>query len=241
MKRAASWQFSLAMLVSLAIALSQEWRVLLWWTALGIAGCVYAVWMRETTARATLMRLLAANAFLLLLWLTLPWRWENDALVRVPEGMQLAARLSLRTNAIVLACSALLAGMETTAIAQAAAGLGLPNRFVHLSLLMVRYLDLLRTAQACRVRAARARGFMLRADRRTLALLGQQTGLLLVQALDRAEGVERAMRARGFTGAYRAPPSRPHEGGYAATLAFRLRTCAVLIGIAVAAWLAWLA
>ena len=237
MRCAASWRFALAVLVSLVIALMHGGAALLWWVAIGGVGCVHAVWVRDTTARAVLMRLGAVNAFVLLLWLTLSWRWSSDGLALAPEGLQLSVRLSLRANAIALACTALLAGIDATTIAQAVSGLGLPDRLVHLSLLMVRYLDLFKAAQARRARAARARGFTPHADRRTLALLGQQTGLLLVQALDRAEGVERAMRARGFTGAYRAPP--PAALGAEPAVPDRVwrYAAAVAIGLVGAIWL----
>ena len=240
MKRAATWRFALALIASAVIASTHDWRSLAWWTVLGVLGCVHAASVRETSARALCMRVLAVNAFVLLLWLTLPWHWSADGVARAPAGVALAVRLSLRANAIALVCSALLAGMQAAAIAQAAAGLGLSDRLVHLSLLMVRYLDLLKEAHVSRVRAARARGFTLRADSRSLGLIGQQTGLLLVQALDRAEGVERAMRARGFTGVYRAPPVAHDAGPTAPDRTWRY-AAGVAIGLVGAIWWRWFA
>lgn len=148
--------------------------------------------------RALLRRALAINAFVALLWLTLPWQLAADGPRLSEAGIALALQLSLRTNAIALLCLALLAGLDAFAIARAAAGLGLPPRLARLLLLTVRYLGVLDDTRQRLDRAMRARGFRPRADRRTLAVIGQQIALLLVHAMLRAERAELALRARGY-------------------------------------------
>ena len=193
---------ALALVASVAIALIGEPRALVWLIAAGGLGCVAAIRAGELNWRQLGRRLLAVNAFLIMIWLTLPFDLTASGVVSDPVGLQLAAVISGRTNAIALAVIALLAGMDAYAIARAAAGLGLPVKLARLMLLMVRYIALIGDTWRRLERAVRARGFVARADRRSVQVIAQLMGLLLAHALLRAERVELALRARAFSGAF---------------------------------------
>lgn len=191
---------------SIVIAMSSSWAVLAAGVAVAALAAAHAV-RRGALAVAVLgRRLRAVHGFIALLWLTVPWQWAGAALPALsPDGLMLALLASLRLQAVTLAGCALLAGMDAWALARAAAALGLPARMAGLLLLMVRYLSLLDATRQRLDRAARARGFRARANRRTLQVVAQQVSLLLVHALVRAERVQLAMRARAFSG--RLPPA----------------------------------
>lgn len=198
-------RLALFIAASIVIAISSSWTGLAACVAGAALAAALAVWRGPLTAAALGRRLLAVHGFIALLWLTVPWQWSGVAPpVLSPEGLKLAVLASLRLQAVTLAGCVLLAGMDAWALARAAAALGLPARMAGLLLLMVRYLSLLDATRQRLDRAARARGFTPRADRRTLQVLAQRVSLLLVHALVRAERVQLALRARAFTG--RLPP-----------------------------------
>lgn len=197
-----------AMVASVAIALTTHTPALWLLLALALLGVAVAVAGGEIDLRSALRRLAAVNAFLVLVWLTLPWELGAQGIVRSASGTQLALAISLRANAIAAACIGLLAAMDSLAIARAAAGLGLPVKLARLLLLTVRYIGLLADTHSRLERAARARGFRARADGRTLAVSAQLVALLLVHALVRAERLDWAMRARAFCGRF----GRAHAG-----------------------------
>lgn len=223
-----------AVIASVVAALTTQPMALWLLLAAGAAGVLTAVALNEIGLRAALRRLLAVNAFVLLIWLTLPWTWTGAGLAWSADGAQQALAITLRANAIAAACVALLAGMDALAIARAAAGLGLPAKLARLLLLTVRYVSLLGETRTRLDRAMRARGFRARADGRTLQVTAQLVALLLVHALVRAERVDWAMRARAFSGRF----GNAHAGTVPrAHWAWASGTAAALLASASLAWL----
>lgn len=215
-------RLALAVGASVTIAQIESPLSLLWLLAAGAAGCTVAVLTDGLRVAQVARRLLAVNAFLVLVWLTLPLDIGLDGLTWSAQGIELAALITARANAIALAVSALLAGLDAGGIARAAAALGLPGKCARLMLLMVRYVDLIGETWHRLERAARARGFVARADRRTLAVLAHLLALLLAHALLRAERVDMALRARAYSGAFAAitggPIPRSHWAWVAGTV-----------------------
>jgi len=200
-------RLALAVAASVTIASIADPRALAWLVAAAAAGCAAALLAGETTWRALGRRLLAVNAFLLMVWLTLPFDFGLHGASWSEEGARQAALITARANAIALAASALLAGMDAYAVAAGCAGLGLPPKFARLMLLTVRYVDLIGDTWRRLERAAGARGFVARADRRSLVVRAHLLALLLAHALARAERIEQALRARAFAGAFGTAPA----------------------------------
>lgn len=236
-------RLALAVAASAVIALIDDARALAWLLLSGAAGCAVALALAETQWQALLRRLLTVNLFLVMVWLTLPFELGRDGLVWSAQAAGVAARISARTNAIALAVSALLAGMDAYAVARAAAGLGVPVKFARLMLLMVRYVELIGETWRRLERSARARGFVARTDRRSLGVLAQLFALLLAHALLRAERIELALRARAFSGAF----AHAHRGrvprahwAWAAGTAGALLVALLLVALpARPAWAGW--
>jgi cobalt/nickel transport system permease protein len=225
-----------AVVASVAIALTPQPASVALQMAAALAGCAVAVALREASVNDVLRRLLVVNVFVALVWVALPWQLTAQGWAYSPAGVDLALLITLRTNAIAAACLALLAGVDAVGLARAAAGLGLPPKLARLMALMVRYLGLFAEQRLRIERACRARGYRARLDRRTLHVTAQMVAVLLVQALLRAERVELALRARGFSGRYAPPAGWPQQ---APQWGWALATGAVLTS----AWLlpAWLA
>lgn len=191
-------RLGLAIVASLAISRLASLPALAAATALGGACYAAALIAHAAPRRSLLRRLATVNAFVLMVWLTLPWSLGADGLARSADGTQLAVQISLRTNAIALFCIGLLGGLDAFAVARAAGGLGLPPRLARLLALTVRYLGVIDDTRRRIDLAMRARGFRPGANRRSLSVLAHQLALILVHAMLRAERVELALRARAF-------------------------------------------
>lgn len=181
-------------------------------------------------------RLLHLEAFLILLFLTLPFTTPGRALAQIgpltatAEGLTRAASLGARTGAAVLLIATALAGESPARLGAALRGLRLPEALVRLFLATAHYLELTR-AEALRLREAmRARAFRAGSNRHTWRSLGNLIGMLFLRALARAARVEEAMRARGYAGQMpaRALP-RPGARDWAAALTLAALTTALLI------------
>lgn len=191
-----------AVLASAVIALLDDAVALMWLVAAGGCGCIASVALGETGWRPLARRLAAVNAFVVLVWLTVPVRIDAGGVSWSAEGLHLAATITARTNAIALVVSALLAGLDAYGLARASASLGVSPRFARLMLLMVRYIALIGETWRRLDRAARARAHVARPTLRSLRVVAQLVALLLAGSLLRAERVDRALRARAFSGAF---------------------------------------
>lgn len=172
--------------------------------ALGAAALVAALFRVQPAVAAR--RLVAAQASLALLLVTLPFSIPGEPLLRVGPleasraGVLRAATIALEANAILVAALALLGTLDAGRLGHALYRLRAPAPLVHLLLFTVRYLGLIQ-AELGRLRSAmRARAFRPRGDLHTWRSLGLLAGVLLVRSAARAERVMEAMRCRGFTG-----------------------------------------
>lgn len=153
-------------------------------------------------------RLIAMNAFVLMLVLVLPWSVPGQALVIVSgaeftrEGLAFAGRIALRANNVLIALTAFFATMEPITAGHALQRLRVPNRLVLLLMFTVRYIGVFEQEYLRLRQAMRVRGFAPKLDVHTLRSYGYLTGMLLVHAFDRSERVLEAMRCRGFTGRF---------------------------------------
>jgi cobalt/nickel transport system permease protein len=141
-----------------------------------------------------------------------------------PVGREIAASVLLRF--LLTATSALLlaAVWGLPAIAWAMQRLGAPAVLVSQLLVLWRYLFVLGEEAVRMDRARTMRSFGGRG--RELALAGPFLGTLLLRSQDRAERIDRALRARAFTGSF--PALRPWRFG-AAAASFLLLWSAALV------------
>lgn len=178
------------------------------WTSL-IAALVLAIGLTvcaRIDTRQTLGRLLRLNLFVLFLLALMPLSVPGTAIARIGsvawsrEGVLLALRIGLKANAIMLACGALLLSMEPAHLGFAMTRLGMPAKFTHIFLFMLRYIETIHIEYHRLRHAMKLRGFVPRCSMHALRSLGYLIGMLLVRSMDRADRIVAAMKCRGFCG-----------------------------------------
>lgn len=184
--------------------------VVMRWEALGLAlaGAAVAAGLAGFGPRTILARLAPLNLFMALVVLIVPLTTPGTPIAVLGpfeysrEGLQVAAAVALKGNAIVLAIMALVASMDPIALGHALHHLGIPEKLVHLMLFSVRYFEVLRREYLRLAAAVKVRGFRPRMSRHTYRTYGYLVGMLLVRSLDRSERIVAAMKCRGFRGRF---------------------------------------
>ncbi len=147
--------------------------------------------------------------FLMPFFLILPLSYPGPEAFRVLglpfawEGLRLAALITLKAVAIVLTAYAMFGTARFDLSMQALERLGAPRLLVQMILFTYRYIFVFLAEMRRKDIAMRARGFVKRADRRTLQVMGHFVGTLLVRSFERTERIYKAMLSKGYTGELR--------------------------------------
>jgi cobalt/nickel transport system permease protein len=153
-------------------------------------------------------RLKVVLGFLTLIWIVLPLTLGGPVLARIGQigistaGMLLAARISLKTTAILIEFTALVATMPLATLGHALGLLKVPEKLVYLVLMTYRYIHVLENEYQRMVRAIRMRGFLPGTNLHTYQTYAYLIGMLFVRSVARAERITWAMRCRGFNGRF---------------------------------------
>ena len=191
-----------ALLWSVALAVLKEPGVLLG----GVLTAAVFLISARLEPMGLLRRLLLVNLFVALLWLFLPWsvpgeEWASwGPIILTRAGLRLAIQLSLRCNAIVGLCIALLGTSRLVDLAHGLAALGLPQKLVLTIFFCVRYIQAIHDEYGRMTAAIKLRAFRPRSTLHTYRTYANLVGMLLVRSHDRAERVHEAMVCRGFEG-----------------------------------------
>lgn len=160
-------------------------------------------------------RLLHLEAFLALLFLTVPFSVPGQALVTLgplaltDAGLARAFTLAARVTASVLLLGALFAGTAPEHVGAAMRAVHLPEPLIRIFLGLVRYLSLIRAEMTRAQEAMRARSFHPGTNRHSWRTYGWLIGRMLMRALARADRVGEAMRLRGYAGRLPRPARVP--------------------------------
>jgi cobalt/nickel transport system permease protein len=179
--------------------------------AAGLAGSLcFAAVSGALRDRGFYGRLLAANGFLVFIWLLLPLSFSAGGervfsfrgLAVTGEGLALSGLITLKALGITTGAMALTRATPALELLAAARSLGAPERAVALTLMTVRYISVVgREYQRLR-NAMKVRGFSAKISLHTLRSFGSLAGMLLVRGIERAERVRAAMLCRGWTGRF---------------------------------------
>jgi len=189
-------------LFAVLICLASQIAVLL----LGLSAAVLLLLCSDIGTWKTVKRLGALNLFMLFLAITLPLFTPGEKLFQIGfvswsrEGLWRAAQIALRANAAMIMLTALVGSMEPPHLGFALDGLGVPNKFTHLLLFMVRYIEVIHQEYHRLRDAMLLRGFRARFDGHTCRSFGYLVGQLLVRSVNRSERIMDAMKCRGFRG-----------------------------------------
>lgn len=191
----AALRFSLAVFSAFALSAVENVKIL---TALFIVILLFFLGLhfRHRQLQQAIKFLLIFNIFTFFIWLTLPWKWQ-DGWHYSAEGQQLALLLSLKMNLITLFIRLLLHRFNELDLLTVLQHPFVPPKFVRLALLSVRYIKIFAETDRTLSTAMRARGFHAGFNRRTFYVTAQRVALLLIHAMNKAEIVDMALRARG--------------------------------------------
>lgn len=175
---------------------------------IALCGGAFLVLLSRPPLSVVAARLFPVNIFMLFLWLVLPFTHPGEpvfvlrGLSASRSGIELAALVTVKANAIVLIMVAFLSTMSVAALGHAAHRLYFPKKLVHLLLLTYRYVFVIENEYRQLVRAARMRAFIPGSNIHTYRTYSYLAGMLLVRAHARARRVHQAMLCRGFSGVY---------------------------------------
>ncbi len=177
-------------------------------TTLGLAllTAVLLAWAARLPPAQTLRRVLTVDTFIVFLLLMLPFTTPGEPLFTLwglsgsLQGVMRALEIALKANAVILALLALAGTIEVTQLGHALARLKLPEKFIHLLLFTIRYIEVMNREYRRLRLAMRARAFQAGSNRHTWRSIGYLLGMLLVRSLERSERVLAAMKCRGFDG-----------------------------------------
>ena len=153
-------------------------------------------------------RLVLVNGLILFLWVVVPLTYGGQPLFQIGPlalsraGVVLAARITLKSNAILLTFIGLIATMTFATLGYTLTQLRVPQKIIHLLLMNYRYVFVLEQEYQRLIRAAKIRGFQPKTNLHTYRTYAYVIGMLLVRATSRAHRVHQAMLCRGFKGTF---------------------------------------
>jgi cobalt/nickel transport system permease protein len=163
-------------------------------------------------------RLAAAIGFLALVWVLLPLTYGGKPLAAIgpltisKPGALLCLQITIKSMAILIAFTALVATMQTATLGHTLHKLRVPGKMVQLLLLAYRYIFVIEQEYQRLYRAAKMRNFRPGSNLHTYRTYAYLVGMLFVRASERARRVHLAMKCRGFTGRFHSlahyPPTR---------------------------------
>jgi len=153
-------------------------------------------------------RLAVIWGFLILLWAVLPLTLEGEVFYQLgplkftAQGIILAAKISIKSNTILLAFIALVSTMNFSTLGYVLNYFKIPEKLVHLLLLTYRYIFVIEQEYQRLVRSAKIRAFQPKTNLHTYKTYAYLAGMLFVKASARADRVYQAMKCRGFKGRF---------------------------------------
>jgi cobalt/nickel transport system permease protein len=189
---------------SFQTAISDNFSTLITALILGTAMVIFA----RLNFLMVLKRLLIVNGFIFFLWIVLPLTFPGEPVFSLGpfhytlSGMLLSARITLKSNAILLSLIALTGTSYLATLGYALNQLKVPDKIIYLFLITYRYIFVIEQEYHRLIRAARVRCFEPGTNLHTYRTYAYLVAMLFVRASARADRVYHAMLCRGFTGKF---------------------------------------
>jgi len=171
-----------------------------------VAVSICVTWLARVPIKGLLRRLAPVNMLIIFLWFFLPFTVEGEPLFSVGplvgthEGVLYAARISIKSNVIIIMLIALVASTSILTLGHAMHELRVPKKIVHLFFFTYRYIHVIHREYLRLVNAMKVRGFRPGTNMHTYKTFAYLVGMILVRSSDRAQRVHNAMLCRGFRG-----------------------------------------
>lgn len=146
--------------------------------------------------------------FLLPFFIIMPLSYPGEAALHffgLPfawQGLRLAVLIVLKALAIVLTAYAIFGSSRFDVSMLALQQLKCPKIIVQMLLFTYRYVFVFLAEMQRMETAMRARGFVKKADKRTLQVIGNFVGTLLIRSFERTERIYKAMLSKGYQGEF---------------------------------------
>ena len=146
--------------------------------------------------------------FLLPFFIIMPLSYPGEPALRLAgipfawEGLRLAMLIVLKAVAIVLTAYAIFGSSRFDVSMLALQRLKCPKIIVQMLLFTYRYVFVFIAEMRRMETAMRARGFVKRTDQRTLRVIGDFVGTLLIRSFERTERIYKAMLSKGYQGEF---------------------------------------
>ena len=193
-----------AVVFSFAVALCYGFTSLMFAFAFSV-GSVLACRVR---LGQVIKRLALVNVFVLIFWFVLPFTYPGGAtyslgpLTLHQAGIVFAAKITLKSNAILLILIAFIATMTLATLGHTLGRLKVPEKLVFLLMITYRYVFVIAQEYQKIIKSIKIRGFTPKTTLHTYKTFAYVVGMLLIRASERADRVYNAMRCRGFKGTY---------------------------------------
>ncbi len=193
-----------AIFFSFLVAFSERFPTLI----ISLGFTLALIILANLSIRLVAKRMLIVNSMIFFCWLVLPFTVKGDPLFLLGPfeinkmGVILAARLTLKSNAILMALIALTATSPVSTLGYAMDSLLFPKKLVYLLLLTYRYLFVLEQEYQKLITAAKVRCFRPGNNIHTYKTYAYLVGMLLVRSSLKGERVHLAMQCRGFKGKF---------------------------------------
>ncbi|HGY12015.1 MAG TPA: cobalt ECF transporter T component CbiQ [Desulfobacterales bacterium] len=151
-----------------------------------------------------ILRLKPLFWFLLMIWIILPLTFEGETIFQYSwlkisgSGVILCGKITIKSIAILLLFTALIATMTIASLGNGLHRIHVPDKMVFLLLMSYRYISVIEEEYRKLLRAAKFRGFRPGTNLHSYKTFAYLAGMLFVRASVRAQRVYQAMLCRGF-------------------------------------------
>ena len=177
-------------------------------SVMALAAALMLVWMAGLPPHFVVGGVKWVLIFLLPFFIIMPLSFPGEPAFRliglpfVWEGMRLAVLIVFKAVAIVLTAYAIFGSSRFDISMLALQRLKCPKIIVQMLLFTYRYVFVFLAEMRRMDTAMSARGFVKRVDGRTLRIIGNFVGTLLIRSFERTERIYKAMLSKGYQGEF---------------------------------------
>jgi len=186
----------IAVFIPLAVYISQCGDILR--LSVYLTAAVLACAVSRLNFRKIAERLFLLNIFLVFFWLIIPFSFPGE----ISRGADLALRVTLKANAIVLLTIALIGTVPLVKLAAALRFFGMPDKLASALYFGIKYISIMHRDFTRTKNAMKIRGFKFRTGLRTYRITGNILGILLFKSHIYSQKLYNAMLCRGFEGKF---------------------------------------
>jgi cobalt/nickel transport system permease protein len=177
-------------------------------SAIALVIALLLVWLAGLPAHFVAGGVKWAILFLLPFFIIMPLSYPGEDAIRLAglpfawEGLRLAVLIVIKAVAIVLTAYSIFGSCRFDVSMLALQRLKCPKIIVQMLLFTYRYVFVFLAEMQRMETAMRARGFIKRTDLRTLRVIGNFIGTLLIRSFERTERIYKAMLSKGYQGEF---------------------------------------